>query len=65
MRKLLSKIWFPLIAVALAGLQMWASDSFRLSKLEAEEPAPEQKADTVIYSNKKIYTKFRKDGVEF
>ena len=62
MRKLLSKIWFPLIAVALAGLQMWASDSFRLSKLEAEEPAPEQKADTVIYSNKKIYTKFRKEG---
>ena len=60
MRKLLSKIWFPLAVVIAAGLQMWAADSARIAALETPEPA--DLPDTVIYSNKKIYTKFRKDG---
>ena len=60
MRKLLSKIWFPLAVVTAACLQMWASDSSRIAAASAEEPSG--KADTVIYSNKKIYTKFRKEG---
>ena len=60
MGKLLGKIWFPLAVVIAAGLQMWASDSARLQALKADEP--QDKADTVIYSNDKIYTKFRLEG---
>ena len=62
MRKLLSKIWFPMVVVIAACLQMWASDSARLAELSGPAASDAESPDTVIYSNKKIYTKFRKEG---
>ena len=59
---MLSKIWFPMVVVIAACLQMWASDSARLAELSGPAADDAESPDTVIYSNKKIYTKFRKEG---
>lgn len=56
MRSFLKKIWFPLVAVSAIAAQMWAVEGARGSFAATEA------ADTVIYDNSRIFTKFRKDG---
>ena len=51
-----------MVVVIAACLQMWASDSARLAELAGPATEESEAGDTVIYSNKKIYTKFRKEG---
>ena len=60
MRKLLSKIWFPVAVVLFAGLQMFGSELQGLLRGTSDS----QSADTVIYNNKRIYTKFRTEGFQ-
>jgi len=61
MKTRISKIWFPLAVVMLAAVQGFASEASRISALR-KDPSPENRTDTVIYSNKKIFTKFRSAG---
>ncbi len=56
-KSILSRIWFPAVLVGMAAVQTFGMD---LARREVS-PEPEMTAscDTVIYENKKIFTKFR------
>ena len=62
MKKRLGRIWFPLVVVIVAAIQTFGMDVARnydiLEAVSPKDPAP----DTVIYTNEKVYTKFRAAG---
>ena len=62
MRKKIGKIWFPCVVVIVAAIQTFGMDLERnheiLEALSAFRPV----TDTVIYTNEKVYTKFRAAG---
>lgn len=61
MKKFLSQIWVPALAVAFVTVQTFGMDVVRaVDNREAwEEAHPIEVTDTIIYDNSGIYTKFR------
>lgn len=66
MRSLLSiikKVWFPAVIVGLVAVQTFGMNTSRplASGSSKQKTDTEHKIDTVIYSNSKIFTKFRSE----
>ncbi len=57
---ILSKIWFPALAVGIIAIQSFAADLSRALETGLMTLSPSASADTVIYHNN-IFTKFRSD----
>ena len=55
MRKNLKRLWFPSVIVLLATIQTFGMDIIRTGGAVV----PETVADTVIYDNSRVFTKFR------
>ena len=62
MRGKIERVWFPVLAVAVAAVQTFGMDIARNGDVLESLSAFHPQADTVIYTNEKVFTKFRAEG---